>query len=485
MSVMATEVWKKYPSVKKLVWNNLKNTVGFMDEMMNYNDISRTDRAKWRGDYSSYMDARNKAEGRYYYVFRCRSKAEEDAGDTKRKMETTITTEIVVKRQKVENREENDKEMEDMVEVENIDLTETAETGDEAEEEEVTATEKMDVTGIRGIFEVDSDEEEEAEGDAGDPQRVVVEDEDGGGEDKLGVASLTKYEPNNSKEENGRCKNKEERATGTKETTITTEILFKRGIFEDSDEDEAAVNEEKPVTGTRATPDGEEEEEVENEEELDIEEKDLVEGDMVKLGTVPQSERPEFEGLCGVDKREGVFIFHHGYKSEEKLYNHLVRFGKVVNMANEDGSEFEDPGNLPPIVVVEFERAENEKRDIILKGNRQKWKMFKTYFENVTLKEGRHRWDTCDDENILEVIRNNDQIMIVMKSSVEENEFYSKMTSIYYRGEKVLSCDIGKLCMVTVTEFKEIRMPGRIERLETFHTKKCIDMVDIKIIETK
>ena len=308
MSVMATEVWKKYPSVKKLVWNNLKNTVGFMDEMMNYNDISRTDRAKWRGDYSSYMDARNKAEGRYYYVFRCRSKAEEDAGDTKRKMETTITTEIVVKRQKVENREENDKEMEDMVEVENIDLTETAETGDEAEEEEVTATEKMDVTGIRGIFEVDSDEEEEAEGDAGDPQRVVVEDEDGGGEDKLGVASLTKYEPNNSKEVNGRCKNKEERATGTKETTITTEILFKRGIFEDSDEDEAAVNEEKRVTGTRATSEGEEEEEVENEEELDIEEKDLVEGDMVKLGTVPQSERPEFEGLCGVDKREGVFI---------------------------------------------------------------------------------------------------------------------------------------------------------------------------------
>ena len=26
MSVMATEVWKKYPSLKKLVWNNLKNT---------------------------------------------------------------------------------------------------------------------------------------------------------------------------------------------------------------------------------------------------------------------------------------------------------------------------------------------------------------------------------------------------------------------------------------------------------------------------
>ena len=39
-----------------------------MDEMMNYSDISGTDRAKWRGDcmyttvcISSYMDPRNKA----------------------------------------------------------------------------------------------------------------------------------------------------------------------------------------------------------------------------------------------------------------------------------------------------------------------------------------------------------------------------------------------------------------------------------------
>ena len=34
---------------------------------MNYNDISGSDRAKWKGDYSNYMDARNKVEGRYYY----------------------------------------------------------------------------------------------------------------------------------------------------------------------------------------------------------------------------------------------------------------------------------------------------------------------------------------------------------------------------------------------------------------------------------
>lgn len=76
------------------------------------------------------------AEGRCYYAFRCRSKAEENSGDKKRKLETTITTEIVVKRKKVEESEENDTKMEDMVEMENIELTETAETGDENKEEE-------------------------------------------------------------------------------------------------------------------------------------------------------------------------------------------------------------------------------------------------------------------------------------------------------------------------------------------------------------
>ena len=105
MNVMKTEVWKKYPSLKKMVWNSLKNTVGFMDELMNYNDISGPDRAEWKLDYSTYMDARNKAEGRCYYAFRCRSKVEEKAGDTKRKFETTITTEIVVKKQKVDAEE--------------------------------------------------------------------------------------------------------------------------------------------------------------------------------------------------------------------------------------------------------------------------------------------------------------------------------------------------------------------------------------------
>ena len=155
----------------------------------------------------------------------------------------------------------------------------------------------------------------------------------------------------------------------------------------DEDEDVAAVNGEKQVAGTSATSEGEEEEEVENKEVVEIEEKVTVEGDMVKLGTVLHSERPELEeGLRWADKRDGVFIFYHGYKSEEKLYNHLTKIDRVVNIANEDGSEFEDPENLPPIVAVQFERAENEERDIIVKGRHQKWKMFKNYFENVTMR---------------------------------------------------------------------------------------------------
>ena len=48
------------------------------------------------------------------------------------------------------------------------------------------------------------------------------------------------------------------------------------------------------------------------------------------------------------------------------------------------------------MVAVEFERTDDDQRD--MKENRQKWKIYSNYFENVTLKEGRHRWDTCDEE---------------------------------------------------------------------------------------
>ena len=286
---------------------------------------------------------------------------------------------------------------------EDIELPETDETGDEAKGEEVTSTEVKDLTGIRKMFEVDSDEEEEEEADydAEDPQRAGVGD-------------------------NGGFKSKEERGTGTNETA---------------------------------------------DEHIEYQ----------------LSERPEVEGLCGVDKRGGAFVINHGYKTEEKLYNHLVRYGKVLDIVNEDGSEIEDPDNLPQTVVVEFENAENED-STLREQQQQKWKVLNNYFENVTLKqrgEGVDRWDICGDENILEMMENHVQFMILMKSSVEENEYYSKVTTVYYRGQKVVSCEKGKLCLIKVTEDKVIRIPGRLERSKNYHTTKCIEMKDIQIIETK
>ena len=403
MSVMSTGVWKKYPSLKKLVWSNLKNTVGFIDEIMSYNDISGSDRAMWKGDYSNYMDARNKEEGRYYYAYRCRSKSEENAGDPKRKMETTITTEIVVKRQKVED------SMEELAVVEDLDLSERDEKGDEAKEGEVTATEERDL-GIRGTLEADLDKEEEAH--CGEEDEV-----DSGKEDE---AHCDEEDPLRVGDKGG-SKSKEERTTGFKET---------------GDED-------------------------------------------------PPSERPEIEGLSGVDKRGGAFVINHGYKSEEKLYNHLVRFGKVIDIVNEDGSEIEDPENLPQTVVVEFENAD-------YRVSISKWRMHNSCFENMTLKEKEEggvrqpcRWDICGDEDVLEMIGNNAQLTIHVKSSVEENEYYTKVTSVYYQGQRVVTCDKGKLCLEKVTEFRDIRMPGRLEKSKNFHTQKSFDMKNIQTIETK
>ena len=166
-------------------------------------------------------------------------------------------------------------------------------------------------------------------------------------------------------------------------------------------------------------------------------------------------------------------------------------FGKVIDIVNEDGSEIEDPENLPQTVVVEFENAEN-KVSISSEQEQHKWKMHNNYFENVTLKEREEggdrqpcRWDICGDEDVLETIGNHAQLTIYMKSSVEENEYYSKVTSVYYQGQKVVTCDKGKLCLEKVTEFRDIRMPGRFEKSKNFHTQKTFDMKDIQTIETK
>ena len=79
------------------------------------------------------------------------------------------------------------------------------------------------------------------------------------------------------------------------------------------------------------------------------------------------------------------------------------------------------------------------------------------------------------------MIGNNAQLTIHVKSSVEENEYYTKVT----RGQRVVTCDKGKLCLEKVTEFRDIRMPGRFEKSKNFHTQKTFDMKDIQTIKTK
>ena len=83
------------------------------------------------------------------------------------------------------------------------------------------------------------------------------------------------------------------------------------------------------------------------------------------------------------------------------------------------------------------------------------------------------------------MIGNNAQLTIHVKSSVEENEYYTKVTSVYYQGQRVVTCDKGKLCLEKVTEFRDIRMPGRFEKSKNFHTQKTFDMKDIQTIKTK
>ena len=165
------------------------------------------------------------------------------------------------------------------------------------------------------------------------------------------------------------------------------------------------------------------------------------------------------------------------------MYNQMTRLGTVVNMTNRDGSEFKDPNNIPPVVAVEFERVNDDQRD--KKENRQKWKIFSNYYENVTLKEGRHRWDTCNEDNLLGMIKNNDQIMVLMKNTVEEFQYYSKRIITYYRGQKIFPCEAGMICMRNVREFNESHVPGRVERSQSVHNKKCIELKEIDIIQVK
>ena len=70
-------------------------------------------------------------------------------------------------------------------------------------------------------------------------------------------------------------------------------------------------------------------------------------------------------GLQSADERGETFLICHSYKKEENLYNRLVKYGRIVNINNEDGSELADLNNIPGTVVVEFEKRPNSNKRMI------------------------------------------------------------------------------------------------------------------------
>ena len=130
MNVLGTGVWKRFPAIKKMVLYCLKNTVGYMEKLLRYDNIGSARRIKWNSAYILYMEARNEAEGRKVHPSR-------RPEDFKRKLEATVIDEIG-KKQKME--EGDIEEAEEMTEEEDpqdeIHLDERSEKAGVEEEEE-------------------------------------------------------------------------------------------------------------------------------------------------------------------------------------------------------------------------------------------------------------------------------------------------------------------------------------------------------------
>ena len=45
--------------------------------------------------------------------------------------------------------------------------------------------------------------------------------------------------------------------------------------------------------------------------------------------------------------------------------------------------------------------------------------------------------------------------------------------------------EAGMICMRNVREFNESHVPGRVERSQSVHNKKCIELKEIDIIQVK
>ena len=117
MKMLNTEIWRKYPLLKKTAWGVVKETLAFMDQTMGCGEnISDQDRMIWRREYEECFFALPWTK-KNVYGFSCSSRLY----DCKRQAETLVTTEVLVKKSKetgLVSSDEREKEQ-----VDEIDLT--------------------------------------------------------------------------------------------------------------------------------------------------------------------------------------------------------------------------------------------------------------------------------------------------------------------------------------------------------------------------
>ena len=117
MKMLNTEIWRKYPLLKKTAWDVVKETLAFMDQTMGCGEnISDQDRMIWRREYEECFFALPWTK-KNVYGFSCSSRLY----DCKRQAETLVTTEVLVKKSKetgLVSSDEREKEQ-----VDEIDLT--------------------------------------------------------------------------------------------------------------------------------------------------------------------------------------------------------------------------------------------------------------------------------------------------------------------------------------------------------------------------
>ena len=119
MKMLNTEIWRKYPLLKKTAWDVVKETLAFMDQTMGCGEnISDQDRMIWRREYEECFFALPWTK-KNVYGFSCSSRLY----DCKRQAETLVTTEVLVKKSKETGLVSSDEREKEQVEVEEIDLT--------------------------------------------------------------------------------------------------------------------------------------------------------------------------------------------------------------------------------------------------------------------------------------------------------------------------------------------------------------------------